>query len=275
MTTAGPQRRAPHQAAEIEPMFFGPAGSLFGIYHPPGRSPQRPVAIVLCYPAGHEALRMHRSFRNLATWLARTGFPVLRFDYSGSGDSAGEGTDATLEAWQDDLQAAIDEVRRRSGATRVAIAGQRLGASLAWNVAHLRSDVELLVLWDPVVNGRQYLEQLRAVERAWRDRADRRGAGEPAPDHLLGSPLSAGMQRQIEALDLVASPCPRAQVFAIMASDAAEEAAWRDRIAATYGHKRCAVAPTVDWLEPESIHTAAYPQAMLQLINRIFEQAAV
>jgi pimeloyl-ACP methyl ester carboxylesterase len=76
----------------------------------------------------------------------------MRFDYGGTGDSAGDGGRVSLREWTADLATAIEEVRRRSGMSRVALVGQRLGASLAWSAATQRGDVDLLVLWDPIVH---------------------------------------------------------------------------------------------------------------------------
>ena len=72
-----------------ETFFFGNPGSpLYGSYESPSASVRRDCGIVLCYPLMAEYLRSHRAFRQLAVRLAEAGFPVLRFDYFGSGDSA-------------------------------------------------------------------------------------------------------------------------------------------------------------------------------------------
>ena len=265
-------------AAQPQPSYFGPSQELFGMYHPAEKLPARATAVVLCYPAGHEALRVQRAFRNLAAAVARLGFPVLRFDYRGTGDSAGDGANATLDDWRQDLRLAIDEVKRRSGARRVAFVGQRLGAALAWIETLERPDVDVLVLWDPVVNGRRYLSQLREVERTWLAEPSRRGSqqAEAAAGRLLGFPLGPALARQIETLEISATDLPgRARVFAILAADVPEEVTWRERLQATYGSNSCGVFPTVNWTDPASIHTAAYPQAAQQLIATILDKSAV
>src|SRR3954451_13983708 len=75
----------------MTPLFFGSrARRLFGIYEP-GRSGSRvPRAAVLCHPWGQEYIRAHRSMRRLANMLSATGRDTLRFDYFGTGDSAGD-----------------------------------------------------------------------------------------------------------------------------------------------------------------------------------------
>jgi len=139
---------------------FGPAEPLFGSYLPAPRSSGAPSVAVLCYPFGQEYMRAHRAFRQLATLLSRRGVSVFRFDYTGTGDSAGEAEDARLAHWVDDAGAAIDEARRRSGCRLVRLAGLRLGGTVASLAAAERTDVERLVLWDPVVRGAPYVDEL-------------------------------------------------------------------------------------------------------------------
>ena len=262
-------------AAQPLPLYFGPSQALFGVYHPPEKLPRRTSAVVLCYPAGHEALRVQRAFRNLAVAIARLGFPVFRFDYGGTGDSAGDGATATLDGWRRDLRFATDEVKRRSGVSRVALVGQRLGASLAWTEALDRSDVDVLVLWDPVVHGARYQSHLRELERTWLAEPERRGdpEAEAAAGKLLGFEMPPDLDRQIRSLDISATDLPRnVKVFAIMAADLPEEVTWRERLREKYGPNSCGVFPTVNWADPESIHTAVYPQAAQQLITTIFDR---
>ncbi|MEM7392199.1 MAG: alpha/beta hydrolase, partial [Verrucomicrobiota bacterium] len=109
--------------------YFGPPpNQLFGCYHQPETTAERDCAIVLCYPVAPEYARTHRAVRHLAIRLSKAGFPVLRFDYSGNGDSGGESDKVELGHWLNDLSTAIDEVRRQSGRRRICIIGLRLGA---------------------------------------------------------------------------------------------------------------------------------------------------
>ena len=63
--------------------------------------------------------------------LAASGWDTLRFDYYGTGDSAGDLIEANLGGWEKDIEWAIEEARATSGANRVALIGLRLGANLA------------------------------------------------------------------------------------------------------------------------------------------------
>jgi pimeloyl-ACP methyl ester carboxylesterase len=147
----------------MTPFFFGkPERQLFGLYHPPAAGRANGAAALLCYPFGHEAIRVHRFYRLLADRLSRQGVAVLRFDYHGTGDALGEDEDADLPGWTADICEAHRELLRRSGATQVTWFGARLGAALALMAAPSSTPrVQRLVLWDPVFDGRAYLESLK------------------------------------------------------------------------------------------------------------------
>ena len=151
--------------ADMEPFFFGPDDTrLFGCYHPPA-TPVRACGIVLAYPLGHEYLKFHRAYRQLALLLADAGFPVLRFDYRGCGDSAGDHDDWSLDHWRADLAAAVAELQRKSGAPTVGLIGMQISAALAMQAGAAGLDVDSLVLWDPVLNGEKHLERLAELHR--------------------------------------------------------------------------------------------------------------
>src|SRR5262245_58358584 len=103
---------------------------------------------------GAEAQQSHRLYRVLAEQLEQSGFTVLRFDYSGTGDSAGGPESATISRWIADIATAAEELGRAAPGTRLVAVGLRLGATLA-SLATARSAVRArhLVLWDPIVDG--------------------------------------------------------------------------------------------------------------------------
>jgi len=132
---------------------------LFACYHEAQAWPPRETGFVFCQPQGQEYLRSHRAFERLAGMLAQQGFPVLRFDYSGSGDSTGDDEEGTLVAWRDEIARMCDELAMRSGVATVGLIGMRLGATLALEVASTGAfDPAALVLWEPVIHGMNYLE---------------------------------------------------------------------------------------------------------------------
>ncbi len=150
------------------PMFFGGAHHLAGWFtHGLPSGGLRKCAILLCPPVGHEYMCSYRSFRTLARGLAGRGFPVMRFDYSGTGDSADPADDGSLvPVWVDGVSLAADELRHRSGCDRLAFVGLRFGASLAALAASGRDDVDSLVLWSPCTSGRSFVRQTRMLGAA-------------------------------------------------------------------------------------------------------------
>lgn len=138
--------------------FFGPAEEqLFGYYHAPLRGDAG--AVVICAPWGLEYQYSHRALRVLGQRLAACGYHVLRFDYSGTGDSWGSTTEADLDRWGLDVGHAIREIQKLSGRARVDLVGLRVGAAVAARAAGDRSDVDRVVLWDPVVDGDVWLQE--------------------------------------------------------------------------------------------------------------------
>ena len=263
-----------------EPRYFGPAGSLFGVFHAGGRPRPKPGAILLCHPVGHEYFRVHRAFRNIAVALSRLGFSVLRFDYYGTGDSHDDATAASLDRWQADVSAAVEELKRRSGLPRVSIVGLRLGATLAWLECLARTDVDLLVMWEPVISGAEYFDQLRQLEHAWLTDPARKAPAdaEQKEGSLLGLRLGPDVEARIRAIDLAAGPLPAsAHVVAVNATpETATPAGWRERLEGRYGATSYGVLPSgADWADPATVHTAVYAAAAVQALPGLFDKVIV
>jgi pimeloyl-ACP methyl ester carboxylesterase len=199
----------------MTPFYFGPDDRLFGLYErPPGRN-ARADGIVVSYPIGHEYGRSHRGFRHLARLLTLAGFPVLRFDYFGSGDSRGEEGDGDLDRWFEDTVAAIEYMKSRC--RRVGLVGSRLSGALAMKVGAELGPLDSLALWHPVVDGRRFLREINAGhelherKHGWQEQESRRLAGLESGLEVLGFHLSDRAVRQLEQLDLEAIRRPPAK----------------------------------------------------------------
>jgi pimeloyl-ACP methyl ester carboxylesterase len=126
------------------------------------------TGVVLCAPFGYDGLCTYRGMRRLAERLAGHGTPVLRFDYPGTGDSAGDAAEPMRwRAWIDSIKQAAAFLRSHTGVERVTLCGLRLGATLAALAAQELGDVEGLVLLAPVLSGKNYVRELRAHYQTW------------------------------------------------------------------------------------------------------------
>ncbi len=194
--------------AGIEPFYFGTTKKpLFGCYHAPQSRSTRDCSVVLCYPMGQEYIRSHRAYRQLAIRLSNVGFHVLRFDFYGCGDSAGDCEQGQICQWLTDISTAIDEIRGSSGLVKVCLVGLRLGATLAMMVGAKRGDIEGLVLWDTVVSGSGYLEELTTLDREMQrlsyGKSERHIKGKKHTE-ILGFPLTDSLVTGIGKIDLLA-----------------------------------------------------------------------
>ncbi len=195
-----------------QPHFFGhEARPLFGWLHrsPQGTSPR--LGLVVCNPFGYEAICSHRSLRHFADASAAAGVPALRFDQDGTGDSAGSDLDPDrLDAWLDSIRRAADQLRSLTGVEKVVLFGVRLGGTLALLASQARPDVEGVVAFAPVVNGRMYLRELRALHAACALQ------GAPNPDkastedvqEAVGFVLTSQTREELGRLDLHSLPTP-------------------------------------------------------------------
>ncbi len=122
-----------------------------------GGQSDRP-AWVFCNPFLEEKVFSHPVYINFARRLSKEGWPVLRFDYEGDGDSEGDYRMIGLKEWVDDVEDAISFVRGKHFAKPVNLFGLRLGASIACLAAKKNACTNLL-LWGPVVNGHDYFQE--------------------------------------------------------------------------------------------------------------------
>ena len=110
--------------------WFGTAGRPLAGWWTAPKHPSRD-GVVIAAPLGYEYWSTHRSLRTLAEALARAGRNVLRFDWDGTGDSAGDACDpCRVTAWRASLAEAV-KAMRGAGVERVVLVGMCLGAAFA------------------------------------------------------------------------------------------------------------------------------------------------
>lgn len=190
----------------MTPFYFGDVNrALFGIHHQPTVSQFRNSAVVLCNPVGFEYSRVHSLYRHLAKKLAFNGYHVLRFDYYATGDSSGYSHEVSIEQCLKDIALSCDEIKTISATKKITIIGCRMGASLAVSAAK-NYKLNHLVLWDPVINGEQYLRELQAMQKKMRvdpDRFDMNYLSDAADENeLIGHPFTPELRNEIKRINL-------------------------------------------------------------------------
>jgi len=146
----------------MEPFFFGEPGEhLYRVYHSPEPRNDTKTGLVLCNAFGQEYMRSHRALRQLATQLAGAGFHVLRFDYRGTGDSSLHLAQVDIDMWIEDACHAVQHHKTLADIDCTGILGLRMGGLVASVACARASDLDFLILWDSVVSGAAYLDELR------------------------------------------------------------------------------------------------------------------
>ena len=143
------------------PLFFENGDyRLFGVVHQPVGTPSG-AAWVFCHPFAEEKLWAQRVYVSFARTLAARGAWVLRFDMMGNGDSEGQFSAASVDTMLSDIDCAIRYLEGVSGiSVSIGLLGLRLGATLAALAAERSQKVGTLVLWEPIVDGARYMQEM-------------------------------------------------------------------------------------------------------------------
>jgi pimeloyl-ACP methyl ester carboxylesterase len=157
-----------------ERFFFENEGAhCYAVLHHPAPASADQAArpgVVLCHPLlDFDLYEVPWTIRMVAGYtreLARAGYPALRFDFRGSGQSDGEFEDVTLGGCVSDLQRAVEVMVEKTGVEEIVLAGVRLAATAAMRVAARDGRVRRLVLWDPVPDPNANLRAVRRRARA-------------------------------------------------------------------------------------------------------------
>jgi len=121
---------------------------------------------LICQPVGHEYVNSHRALRHLAARLAEAGFPVLRFDYYGCGDSSGNSEDASVAQWLKDISAAVVRIETSLRSFPHLYVGLRFGCDAGSSGRLLnKATLKAWSFGDPVMEGEKYFDELLLLER--------------------------------------------------------------------------------------------------------------
>ncbi len=186
----------------MESLFFGSSDQrVLGIYHSADFSKDRGEGVVLCYPFGQEYMRAHRAYRQLASGLSKLGYHVLRFDYRGTGDSYGDLDNALPSMWLDDVRTAVEELADISGCRKISLLGLRLGALLAQQVAFSETKISRLVLWDPIVSGQAFIDEIKD-EISLSGESNSKFIDQNNTIHFNGFSISSSFQNEVPSLSV-------------------------------------------------------------------------
>lgn len=140
-----------------EPFFMDTErGTRFCIYHAPRIATR--AAVLYIHPFAEEMNKSRRMAALQSRVFAANGFAVLQMDLFGCGDSCGDFSAARWEFWRHDVENGLAWLRNRAAGVPLYLWGLRLGGLLALDVASTHK-VDGIILWQPVVSGRQCMNQ--------------------------------------------------------------------------------------------------------------------
>ena len=234
----------------------------FGWYHAGGGD----CGVVLCAALGHEDLCTHKSFRLMADALAAQGYPALRFDYAGTGDSLGSDRDPErLEAWITSIETAVAWLRANAQVDKIVLVGLRFGSALAALAAERLGNIAGLVLLAPVVTGRAYMRELSTLSNLIR-RTDNGQTSKAADLEIAGFLYTPETVKDISAIDLTGfrkAPAPEVLVVAV------ESQASADRLAKSWSALGCHVEQQAFTHYAELVMDAAFSRYPVEAVEHM------
>jgi pimeloyl-ACP methyl ester carboxylesterase len=207
---------------ETTARWFGPPERPLLGWVTAGREAARASGVAIAAPVGYAQLTSHRALRRLAEELAADGHVVLRFDYDGTGDSAGDQWDpGRPAAWRASLAAAAAELRAL-GCETLTLVGLRLGATFAL-VDGGALGADAVVAWLPVTSGRRYAKEIRLMSTELPPEHHRDGDAARA---LAGDVFTAATLAEL--VELQTQPSERPAPRVLLVDDAADPSALRE-----------------------------------------------
>lgn len=206
--------------SEGRPHYFDVDGeAVFSVLHQPDHE-LRPTAVLVVPPFGWEESSSYRSRRSWAASLARDGFPVLRFDLPGSGDSEGGPTDAgRFDSWLHSIACAASELRWLTGCSSVAAIGLGMGGLLACAATTAGAQLDQLVLWGVPARGHALIRELDLFARLELSRDFTAATPSDGRRVVNGFTLSAETVRGVRTIDLRKSPPARVRRALVLGRD--------------------------------------------------------
>ncbi|MBA5775931.1 alpha/beta hydrolase [Stappia sp. F7233] len=186
------------------------------------------TGVLFLSPWGFEELCARKAYRLMAERIAGNGYPALRFDYPGTGDSAPLPNDTG--GWTGGARKMLTHFKKTRGLDRVVLVGQGLGGLVAARLAASEPDIAGLALLAPVSAGKGYLRALAAwtafTQPTFKVAPDEAGDGSLTSAGFVLSPETIS---EIRSLDIKRAALPEnlpvllVKRFEHPADDAVEE----------------------------------------------------
>ena len=207
--------------------FFLPLrrGRRFCIRYEPEPITARRGALVYVHPFAEEMNKSRRMAALQARAFADAGWTVLQIDLYGCGDSEGNFGEAGWRQWVEDVDAAAAWLREQTGLVP-SLWGLRAGCLLVRDAALAMQPAPNMIFWQPVISGKQALQQFLRLKVAGQALASR------APDRLATPQLREQLVRG-ETLEIAGYELSRDLALGLEAAelapfDASARVVWLD-----------------------------------------------
>lgn len=164
--------------------------------HKPTRKPL--VILVHDFPETPHTQNQHALFDTYAARLKEDGFPTMRFDFRGCGDSTGESVDFTLDSAAEDLTAIMEWAKKTHGHGRFAMIAAGLNACTVARTYDPHTLCALSLLW-PVFQPME--SPIAVIDTAESRKMMKENGYCLLDDHKIGSFLV----NELRTLDLIPS----------------------------------------------------------------------
>lgn len=154
-----------HPAALQAFFMDGARGQRFCLLHTPPSGQPLMGHVVYAHPFAEEMNASRRMAAMQSRALAQAGFAVLQMDLAGCGDSSGHFEEATWDTWVADVGLARRWMFERWSGTAW-LWGLRAGCLLAAQACRQDDQPANLLMWQPVLSGKQHLHQFLRLHMA-------------------------------------------------------------------------------------------------------------
>jgi pimeloyl-ACP methyl ester carboxylesterase len=204
--------------------------------------------------------------------LNKKGFPVLRFDYRGTGDSFGDLEDTSVSDWLEDISVAAEELKHTAQVDSISIVGLRLGGLLASAASSTNTKLKInrLILWDTLASGKDYQEDLNQ-EIAKSPDSLGKFIDQNGTLHFNGFGLSKNQLQDLSKFNLCQEPPNAIQIIQISSSESPAEQKLKSNWANKSNFSYQLTPAPGDWNFVDDFGGILLPHEIIQEIVRLFD----